>query len=123
MSDKNIADIGIKIVNGTVYGVERWIGKDGKRVYFEELQLSEQDAQDLSHALIVYRKIFIMLSPEIVYFKILTYPFKFKGVSNIEMLAKMAIEELIPLNVKERIVSKHKLSDHTLLVEYAKKKP
>ncbi len=121
--NKNKTYIGIKIVNGTVYGVERLTdkSKSGKRVYFEELRLSEQDAKVLKTALPVYRKIFFILPPEIVSFKILTYPFKLKGASNIEMLAKTAIEELTPLNVKELIVSKHKLSDHTLLVEYAKK--
>ena len=121
--NKNKTYIGIKIVNGTVYGVERQTGKSksGKQVYFEELRLSEQDAKVLKTALPVYRKIFFILPPEIVSFKILTYPFKLKGASNIEMLAKTAIEELTPLKVKELIVSKHKLSDHTLLVEYAKK--
>ena len=123
MSDKNTADIGIKIVNGTVYGIERFKGKsgDGKRIYFEELQLSEQDTNRLRSALPFYRKIFIILPPEIVSFKILTYPFKLKGAINIDMLAKAAIEELTPLNSKELIISKHKLSDHTLLIEYAKK--
>ncbi len=121
--NKNKTYIGIKIVNETVYGVERLTdkSKSGKRIYFEELQLSEQNAKVLKTALPVYRKIFFILPPEIVSFKILTYPFKLKGASNIEMLAKTAIEELTPLNVKELIVSKHKLSDHTLLVEYAKK--
>ena len=123
MSYKNTADIGIKIVNGTVYGIERFKGKsgDGKRIYFEELQLSEQDTNRLRSALPFYRKIFIILPPEIVSFKILTYPFKLKGAINIDMLAKAAIEELTPLNSKELIISKHKLSDHTLLIEYAKK--
>ena len=123
MSEKNKADIGIKIVNGTVYGIESLTGKgkSGKRVYFEELQLSDQDAQDFSPALPVYRKIFFILPPEIVSFKILTYPFKLKGASNIEMLARTAIEELTPLNTEELIIVKHKLSDHILLIEYAKK--
>ena len=123
MSDKNIADIGIKIVNGTVYGIERFKGKgrDGKRVHFEELHLSGRDTNGLISALPVYRKIFIILPSEIVSFKILTYPFKLKGAINIDMLAKAAIEELTPLNSKELIISKHKLSDHTLLIEYAKK--
>ncbi len=125
MPEKNIADIGIKIVNGTVCGVERrtYKGKSGKHFYFEELHPSEQDAQDLSSSAVLsaYRKIFFILPLEIVSFKILTYPFKLKGDSNIEMLAKTAIEELTPLNVNELIISKNKLSDHTLLVEYAKK--
>ena len=125
MSDKNIADIGIKIINGTVSGVERFTGKDksGKRTYFEELHLLEHDAQDLGSnpVLSAYRKIFLILPPEAVSFKILAYPFKLKGATNIEMLAKTAIDELTPLNAKELIVSKHKISDHTLLIEYAKK--
>ncbi len=123
MSDKNTVNLGIKILNEEekIAGIKRFA--DGKRVYFEELHLSEQDAQDssLSSALSPYKKIFLILPPEIVSFKILTYPFKLKGASNIEMLAKTAIEELTPLNTKELIISKHKLSDHTLLIEYAKK--
>ena len=145
MSNKSTADIGIKIVNGTLSGVGRFSYSSAaqagnankgssnkgsskaagwnKRAYFEELKLSGQDSGDfsLSSVLPPYKKIFLILPPEIVSFKILTYPFKLKGGSNIEMLAKTAIEELTPLNTKELIIAKHKLSDHTLLIEYAKK--
>jgi len=133
MSNKSTADIGIKIVNGTLSGVGRFSYNSSaaqagnankgssnkgsskaagwnKRAYFEELKLSGQDSGDfsLSSVLPPYKKIFLILPPEIVSFKILTYPFKLKVGSNIEMLAKTAIEELTPLNTKELIIAKHK---------------
>ena len=111
----NTSNIAIKIANGSIYGVRRITGKGRKGTYFEELSSSQN--LDLGD-----EKISLILPSEIVSFKIATYPFKLNGRVNTDMLAKSAVEELTPLNTEELIILKHKISEHTLLIEYAKKK-
>ncbi len=62
-----------------------------------------------------------ILNPSSISSKILTYPFKLKGVSQTKSLSVIAIEEFTPFKPDELTFIATKISDNSILLEYIKK--
>jgi hypothetical protein len=118
-NNKNKYKIGLKEVSGSLIGLKYF--KSGEAGDFTRIETGAAHAADFSAGIENAKKIFLILPPEIVSYKFLSYPFKLKNKKNTELLVKTSLEELTPLDAGELVILKHKLTESGLFIEYAKK--